>query len=55
LKELSTPSAVMMSKHMGKAYGEWMVVSRRKKPNGKNNAHSNETRVDETRGQDVPP
>ena len=55
LKERSIPSVVVTSEHVGKAYGEWMVVSRRKKPNGKNNAHSNGTRVDETRGQDVPP
>lgn len=55
LKECTTPSADMTSEHVGKAYGEWMVVLRRKKPNGKSNTHSNGFSVDETRGQDVPP
>ena len=55
LKESSDPSTSLKSDQVGKVYGEWMVVSRRKKSNGKFNTHSSGTRVVENRGQDVPP
>nr|POE68955.1 hypothetical protein CFP56_69614 [Quercus suber] len=47
--------ADVVLEQVGKVYGEWMVVARKKKPNGKNSTHSNELRVGKTKGQDMPP
>nr|POE78860.1 transposon tx1 uncharacterized 149 kda protein [Quercus suber] len=55
LKDHTTSNADVVLEQVGKVYGEWMVVARKKKPNGKNSTHSNGIRVDETKGQDVPP
>nr|POF08943.1 uncharacterized protein CFP56_22816 [Quercus suber] len=54
-QERSIPNADVELEHVGTVYGEWMVVARKKKPNGKSNTHSNGFKVDETKGQDVIP
>nr|POE91943.1 hypothetical protein CFP56_54296 [Quercus suber] len=54
-QERSISNADVELEHVGTVYGEWMVVARKKKPNGKSNTHSNGFKVDETKGQDVIP
>nr|POF12083.1 uncharacterized protein CFP56_08850 [Quercus suber] len=54
-QERSISNADVELEHVGTVYGEWMVVARKKKPNGRSNTHSNGFKVDETKGQDVIP